>query len=217
MVVRDAERQITSLKSWLPHGWGSFRGGDYGAMRSRSFADALKGTGEEGSVGTGSRVGRRPSIRVAYVGPTPLKGAGGPQGCAWLVLEELARSGARLDLYLTITEDRKEIAALGMLPGAKVIPVGSVWRWNRWYSRNHLMAMVTGLGTDRAWSPTAGEPARGAAQTCSIRRDVPILHDRSFRSTAGPAEASHNGAPSERPCGGGAAMDAERARTVTAL
>ena len=37
--------------------------------------DALKGTGEEGSVGTGSRVGRRQSIRVAYVGPTPRKGA----------------------------------------------------------------------------------------------------------------------------------------------
>jgi glycosyltransferase involved in cell wall biosynthesis len=109
--------------------------------------DALSGTGEEGLAGTGSEVESRPSIRVAYVGPTPRKGAGGTKGCAWLVLEELARSGVRLDLYLTITEDRKEIAALGILPGTKVIPVSSVWRWNRWYSRNHLMAMVTGLGT----------------------------------------------------------------------
>ena len=108
--------------------------------------DALEGTGEEGSVGTASRVGTGQSIRVAYVGPTPQKGAGGPGGCAWLVLEELARFGARLDLYLTIT-DRKEIAALGLLPGAKVILVGSVWRWNRWYSRNRLMAIVTGLGS----------------------------------------------------------------------
>jgi len=109
--------------------------------------DKLKASEEEGSVGTGSPVGSGQTIRVAYVGPTPRKGAGGPQGCAWLVLEELARSGARLDLYLTMTEDREEIAALGLLPGAKVILVGSVWRWNRWYSRNHLMAMVTGLGT----------------------------------------------------------------------
>ena len=109
--------------------------------------DALKVSEEEGSVGTGSPVGRGKSIRVAYVGPTPRKGAGGPQGCAWLVLEELARSGARLDLYLTMTEDREEIAALGLLPRAKVILVGSAWRWNRWYSRNRLMAMVTGLGT----------------------------------------------------------------------
>ena len=98
-------------------------------------------------MGTGNRVGSRQSIRVAYVGPIPQKGAGGVKGCAWLVLEELARSGVRLDLYLTLTEDREEIAALRMLPGAKVIPVGSVWRWNRWYSRNRLMAMVTGLGT----------------------------------------------------------------------
>ena len=66
-------------------------------------------------MGTGSRVGGRQSIRVAYVGPTPRKGAGGPRGCAWLVLEELARSGVRLDLYLTVTEDRKEIAALGVV------------------------------------------------------------------------------------------------------
>jgi glycosyltransferase involved in cell wall biosynthesis len=109
--------------------------------------DTLKGTGEQGSVGTDNRVGKRQSIRVAYLGPTPLKGAGGPVGCAWLVLEELARSGVRLDLYLTFTEDQKEIAALGLLPGAKVIPVGSMWRWNRWYSKNRLMAVVTGLGT----------------------------------------------------------------------
>ncbi len=109
--------------------------------------EALKGTGEAGSVGTSDLTGRRESFRVAYVGPTPRKGTGGPPGCAWLVLEELARSGTELDLYLTITEDRKEFTALGLLPGAKVIAVGSVWRWNRWYSKNRLMAVVTGLGS----------------------------------------------------------------------
>ncbi len=109
--------------------------------------DPSEGTGEQGSVGTGSRVGERQSIRVAYVGPTPRKGAGGPEGAAWLVLEELARSGVRLDLYLTVTEDRTEIAALGSLPGVKVIRVSSVWRWNRWYSRNDIVAMVTGMGS----------------------------------------------------------------------
>jgi len=96
-------------------------------------------------IGSGSEVGSHPSIRVAYVGPTPREGAGGTKGCAWLVLEELARSGVRLDLFLSVT-DRREIAGLEMLRGAKVIPVGSVWRWNRWYSKSHLMAMVTGLG-----------------------------------------------------------------------
>ena len=109
--------------------------------------DESKRAGDGGSVGTGSQDGQRQSILVAYVGPTPEKGAGGPQGCAWLVLEELARSGAQLDLYLTLTEDRSAIPALGLLPGVKVIAVGSVWRWHRWYSRSHLMAMVTGLGT----------------------------------------------------------------------
>ncbi len=107
----------------------------------------LEETGEQGSVGTGSPVGRRQSIRVAYVGPTPRKGAGGPEGAAWLVVEELRRSGVRLDLYLTGTEDRTEIAALGSLLGVKVIRVSSVWRWNRWYSRNNIVAMVTGLGS----------------------------------------------------------------------
>ena len=106
----------------------------------------LEATGEQGSVGTGSPVGRRPSIRVAYVGPTPRQGTGGPEGAAWLVLEELRRSGVRLDLYLTGTEDRTEMAALGSLPGVKVILVSSVWRWNRWYSRNNIVAMVTGMG-----------------------------------------------------------------------
>src|ERR1700722_5995402 len=37
VVVRDAG-QITLLKSWLPRGWGSFRGGDCGAMKGRFFA-----------------------------------------------------------------------------------------------------------------------------------------------------------------------------------
>ena len=107
----------------------------------------LGGTGEQGSVGTGSPVGRRQSIRVAYVGPTPRKGAGGPEGAAWLVLEELCRSGVRLDLYLTATEGRTQITALGSLAGVKVIRVSSAWRWNRWYSRNNIVAMVTGMGS----------------------------------------------------------------------
>jgi glycosyltransferase involved in cell wall biosynthesis len=100
-------------------------------------------TGEEGPAGTGSRQ----TIRVAYVGPSPRKGAGGPEGASWLVLEELCRSGALLDLYLTVTEDQTEIAALQSLPGVKVIQVSSVWRWNRWYSRNNMVAMVTGMGS----------------------------------------------------------------------
>jgi glycosyltransferase involved in cell wall biosynthesis len=49
-------------------------------------------------------------------------------------------------MYLTVSENQKEIAALGRWPGVNVIPVGSEWRWNRWYSKSHLMAMVTGLG-----------------------------------------------------------------------
>ena len=98
-----------------------------------------------------------------------------------------------------------------------MILVGSVWRWNRWYSRNHLMAMVTGLGT------TALGRRRLVNLLVEQHKLAPYdaMYQFStievFRSTAGPAEASHNGAPSERPCGGGAAMDAERARTVTAL
>jgi glycosyltransferase involved in cell wall biosynthesis len=105
------------------------------------------GTGEQGSRRTDSRGGKRQSIRVAYVGPTPRKGAGGPEGAAWLVLQELCRSAVRMDLYLTATEDRLEIAALESLPGVKVIRVSSVWRWNRWYSRNNIVAMVTGMGS----------------------------------------------------------------------
>ncbi len=28
-----------------------------------------------------------------------------------------------------------------------MIQVSSVWRWNRWYSRNDFIAMVTGMGS----------------------------------------------------------------------
>ena len=147
VAVRNSQRQITSPKSSLLREWDSFRARDDGATKGLILRDALKGSGEEGSVGIGSPIGKRQSIRVAYVGPTPRKGAAGVEGSAWLVLEELARTGARLDLYLTLSDDQEEIAALGLLPGANVTRVGSVWRWNRWYSKNRLMAVVTGLGT----------------------------------------------------------------------
>ena len=64
-----------------------------------------------------------------------------------LFLKSSARSGVRLDLYLTATEGRTQITALGSLAGVKVIRVSSVWRWNRWYSRNNIVAMVTGMGS----------------------------------------------------------------------
>ena len=64
-----------------------------------------------------------------------------------MILDQLARSGVQLDCYLTVTDNREPLDAVARLPGATVIPVESVWRWNRWYSKGALAAMVTGLGT----------------------------------------------------------------------
>ena len=90
---------------------------------------------------------RQQSLRIAYVGPTPVRGGGGVSGCAWLIVEQLARSGIRLDCYLIATDDQKPLDAIAELPGTRVIPVGSTWRFDRWYSRRDLTKMVTGLGS----------------------------------------------------------------------
>ena len=109
--------------------------------------DRSRKLGERASLADDNqRHGHQP-LRVAYLGPIPRQGAGGPVGCAWLILEELARFGVRLDCYLTVTDDREQLDAIARWPEARVISFGSAWRWNRWYSKGLLMATFTGLGT----------------------------------------------------------------------
>jgi glycosyltransferase involved in cell wall biosynthesis len=101
--------------------------------------------GGQPSIAPGLPQRQRP-LRVAYVGPTPQPGGRGPEGCAWLILGELARSGVQLDCYLA-SSAAEHVKVIDGLPSVRIISAVSAWQWDRWYSRSHLMAMVTGLGT----------------------------------------------------------------------
>jgi glycosyltransferase involved in cell wall biosynthesis len=108
--------------------------------------DRSRGASESASLVAGVQTNVH-SLRVAYVGPTPQQGAGGVVGSAWLIIERLARSGLKLDFYVTVTDNEEQIDALTKSPDARIIPVGSAWRFDRWYSRRDLTKMVTGLGS----------------------------------------------------------------------
>jgi len=94
----------------------------------------------------GARPHEQQALRIAYIGPTPRQGSGGASGSAWLILEQLAWSGVWLDCYLTVTDDQEQLDAIAKLPSARIIPIGSIWRFGRWYSRRDLTKMVSGLG-----------------------------------------------------------------------
>jgi glycosyltransferase involved in cell wall biosynthesis len=111
----------------------------------KSAADTGEGVhGERPSLRDDSLSPER-TLRIAYLGPSPVAHLAGPPECAWLILEQLAHSGVRLDCYLTVTDNREQLDAVAQLPGARVISVGTVWRFDRWYSSRDLTKMVTEL------------------------------------------------------------------------
>jgi glycosyltransferase involved in cell wall biosynthesis len=86
--------------------------------------------------------GNRARLRVAYVGPTPTPG-GGVAGAAWLVVQRLAQMGCAVDCFLNgIPEDVP--TQLHFMSGVRVVHLDTGWRWDRWYSRNRTMKVLTG-------------------------------------------------------------------------
>ena len=145
---QTAHRPLSVLGEIIVAAWGMLT--SWRKVWTDKKLRAFDRNGEPGgqpSLADSDRAHGQQSLRIAYVGPIPQQGAGGPSGCAWLILEQLARSGVRLDCYLTFINDRDQLDPIAKWPEARVISVGSAWRWNRWYSRGPLMTMVTGLGT----------------------------------------------------------------------
>lgn len=81
-------------------------------------------------------------MRIAWIGPMPNDG-GGATGAGRQFLLELARQGVEIDCYFPCGESRLP-SVLEREPNLRFYLEPSGWRWNRWYSRNRLMAFVTG-------------------------------------------------------------------------
>ncbi len=111
----------------------------------KSASDTGKGLYGEGPSLREESLSRERTLRIAYVGPSPVAHSAGPSECAWLILEQLAHSGVRVDCYLTVTDNRSQLDALAQLPGVRVISVGTFWRFDRWYSNRDLTKMMTEL------------------------------------------------------------------------
>lgn len=61
-----------------------------------------------------------------------------------LMLRELARQHVQVDLYRL---DVGEPLPIEPMPGVRVIPVPTGWRWGRWYSRGEARALFSGLAS----------------------------------------------------------------------
>lgn len=84
------------------------------------------------------------SLRIAWLGMVPVEDAG-VAGVATELLDGLARRGHRIDCFLPATE-RFELPARFNGDGNVTFIWGtSTWKWNRWYSRTRIAALVTGL------------------------------------------------------------------------
>lgn len=93
---------------------------------------------------------RRPTtgLRIAWIGPTPVRGAGAA-GCAWAVVEGLSRRGCEIDCFLAGDHDQIPRELWG-LPGVRVVNVDTGWRFDRWYSNHAITKVLTGLAAT-AW------------------------------------------------------------------
>jgi glycosyltransferase involved in cell wall biosynthesis len=99
-------------------------------------------------------------MRIAWCGPLPDEGHGMAY-LSTLVLHGLVDSGHQVDAFLVGRPD--EVAASLHRPGLTLVCRPPNWEWDRWYSRQPLVAFVT------------GNLARGRAQI-ALRRDLAARH-----------------------------------------
>lgn len=81
-------------------------------------------------------------MRIAWIGPMPGRG-GGASGVSTLLLSELGCSGVQIDCYVSGSLDDVP-EGLRTIENLKFICMSSGWEWNKWYSRNNLLAFITG-------------------------------------------------------------------------
>jgi glycosyltransferase involved in cell wall biosynthesis len=80
-------------------------------------------------------------MRIAWTGP--IGEEGGVPGMGTLMLRELLRQGAEVDLYMPLVGG--DLPALAPSPKLRIIESRSRWQWGRWYSRTKTRALFSGL------------------------------------------------------------------------
>jgi glycosyltransferase involved in cell wall biosynthesis len=83
--------------------------------------------------------GRKRSLRVAWFGEV---GDGANVGMVSLLLDGILRHGCQVDYYCMVEEVPKWLLQYDNL---SVISTPPDWSWDRWYSRAHFAAFVSGL------------------------------------------------------------------------
>lgn len=81
-------------------------------------------------------------MRIAWIGPMP-NDEGGASGVSNQLLRELNKYGVSVDCYMPGHESALPSELRG-LQNVRFICGSSTWQWNRWYSRNRLLAFITG-------------------------------------------------------------------------
>lgn len=91
---------------------------------------------------------RTPGLRIAWIGPTPVRG-GGVAGVAWQLVDGLGRLGCEVDCFLT--GNHEDIPGdLWGVPQIRVVNFDTGWRFDRWYSNAAITKVLTGLAAT-AW------------------------------------------------------------------
>jgi glycosyltransferase involved in cell wall biosynthesis len=98
-----------------------------------------------------SRWYRAAAVRVAWTGASVGDiSSGSVAALAGQLLMALLDRGVEVDIYLT--QDPAHVPeSFSSHPGLRMIGVPVQWSWNRWYSRNRALALVTSLAA-RAWT-----------------------------------------------------------------
>jgi glycosyltransferase involved in cell wall biosynthesis len=87
----------------------------------------------------------RGSLRIAWLGAGPLQQeSGGVPGVATELLYGLSKLGHEVDCFFAGAE-REVPQRLAAAENLTFVWGTSRWRWNRWYSRGHLTALISGL------------------------------------------------------------------------
>jgi glycosyltransferase involved in cell wall biosynthesis len=67
---------------------------------------------------------------------------GGVPYAATQILSSLPAAGADVDAYIAVTD--RDLQPLAAVDGLQLIQEPTKWQWDRWYSRNSLMAVTSG-------------------------------------------------------------------------
>lgn len=83
-------------------------------------------------------------MRIAWIGAGPVEG-GGVGGVANLLVSGLLKRGHEIDCYLSGPPELVPVDVQADL-NFRSFTAGGWWKWNRWYSRSQMTALVSGLG-----------------------------------------------------------------------